>query len=45
MGGLTPNSAELSSGSLTGATSMKLNAFHCEGVSYTSGNRVSGVSY
>jgi hypothetical protein len=28
--GLTPNSAELSSGNLTGETSMKLNAFHCD---------------
>lgn len=44
-GGLTPNSAKLSSGNLTGATSMKLNAFHCEGVSYTSSDRGSGVSY
>ena len=30
--GLTPKSAELSSGSLTGRRSIKLNAFHCDEV-------------
>jgi hypothetical protein len=44
-GGLTPNSAELASGSLTGVTSMKLNAFHCDTVRYVPSDNVSGVTY
>jgi hypothetical protein len=44
-GSLTPNSAELASGSLTGVTSMKLNAFHCDSVSCVLGDCISDATY